>query len=544
MMRIEAMDPELLGLDELARRAHEGTLRVPGVIVARALEDIPQPRERFEAASRESLSRTLERSLAPLEPHVAVVDSIRAIAQPGACLVVAGQQPGFLCSPLYNIYKALHAVRLARALAQAWESPVVPLFWNHADDHDVAEVHHTYQLNENLDLQKVPLSGLASGKQPFSRIVLTEGGQKLGATRQLLAGLLARQPHASEALELFLPRDGETLARAFTRSMTGLCGHLGLVVLEPDWIRSELTRSLARAVALDLREPLEQGAQDLRDLGLAAPLDPATAAVVYRVDERGRHALRHGGEGFQYDDEEGSRTRSELAAEMVTRPGDWSPAALLRPVVQDLCLPVAAYVGGSGELAYHAQLAPLRKAVGAPPTPFVPRLSCTLVDPECERSLARLGLSVGDVLASKGEIERPAGAQTLPVAVALREAAERAAAELLAHRGELAQVDRGLAQNLKRTAEQMRGLVEKLCEKAERVQQNAAGTGARHVRRVRNTLLPRGLPQERVLGPLPFTARLGAGWIDELFEQVPALARSHLVVHIEAAAATTPSDED
>src|SRR5207344_2072434 len=95
---------------------------------------------------------------------------------------------------------------------------------------------------------------------------------------------------------------------------------------------------------------------------------------------------------YRYDGEAGARTAVELAAEIVQEPLAWSAGALLRPVVQDLVLPTAAYVGGWGELDYHAQLGPLRALAGAPATPFVPRLSATLVDAAARESLGKLGL--------------------------------------------------------------------------------------------------------------------------------------------------------
>lgn len=544
MIRVEKLPLDVLGLDALSKAALAGELRVPGLIVPQNASEIPQPAERFDADARAALAETLEARLAPLEPPVAVLDSIRALHTPGACIVITGQQPGFLCSPLYQLHKALHIVRLARTLAQAWEVPVIPMFWNHADDHDVAEVHHAFLLNENLDLQKVGLSGLSSGRQPLSRVVLTEERQHLSTIAELVRGLHNKAPHRDEAVDLFLPRDGETLPRAFTRGMTRWLGHLGLVMLEPDWIRSELTHALAHMLEGDLAAAARDGAAQMLAAGHAALLDPSEAAFFYRLDTRGRLALRRGGEGFQYDGEEGSRTRVELAAEMVQAPADWSPAALTRPVVQDLCLPVAAYVGGFGELAYHAQLIPVRRLAGAPLTPFVPRFSATLVEPECARSLASLETTAGAVIAARGVLPDDEPGSAPPVVAAMREVAERAARELLAHKSALAEIDLGLAQNLKRTADQVRSLIEKTCEKAERVHQNNAGKGQRHVRRVVNSLFPRELPQERVLGPLSFVARYGRAWIDELLVHVPAVPRAHFVVQLAAETPLTPESID
>ncbi|HVS18089.1 MAG TPA: bacillithiol biosynthesis cysteine-adding enzyme BshC [Planctomycetota bacterium] len=521
----------------LVEAALTGELAGLGLCVARSADDIELPAERLDDERRAALSARLEHCLAPLRPHVAVLDAVRALRAPGTWAVVTGQQPGLCGGPLYTLYKALQAVRLARRLAQAWERPVVALFWNHADDHDVAEVHHLHLLNENLDLQRAGLASLSSGRTPLGRLVLDAERHALGGLRGFLEHSLARrnggpaqQRVAQEALELFLPRAGETLATAFTRTLTGLLGPQGLVVVEPEWIRDELSRALAGFVERDLFVALERNAADLRAAGFEPAIAPREAALVYRVDDDGRHALRAGGEGFRFDGEPGSRTGVELAAEIVLDLGAWSPGALLRPLAQDLCLPVAAYVGGAGELAYHAQLGALREAVGAPPTPFVLRRSAILVEPETAQALRRLDVEAELVM--EGRLaERVDDALGAPPAALehLRAAGERAVKALLEPRAEVASFDAALAQNLARTAGQVRSLVEKLIAKGERVHQNSSGKGRRHVRRVENSLRPHGQPQERVLGTLPFVARFGTGWIETLLAHLDPFERAPLI---------------
>ncbi|MFM7295919.1 MAG: bacillithiol biosynthesis cysteine-adding enzyme BshC [Planctomycetota bacterium] len=528
MIATSLVSADALGLPLFAKRAQQ----VPGFVVPRTLEDIAQRDDTWLPEERVELSLALERGIAPHQPHVAVLDGARQLALPGACCVVTGQQPGFLGGPLYSLLKALHAIRLARSLAQAWERPVVPLFWNHADDHDVAEVHHAWVLNENLDLQRLGLAGLSSGKQPVSRIVLREDKQHMSAVREALRQLYGRQPFGESAIELFLPRDGETFANAFTRAMTELLSPHGLVVLEPDWIREPLSRVLARIVARsELPRALARGEELLREHGAPVAIESSSAALLYRVDERGRHALRMGGEGFRYDGEEGSRTGAELAAEIVQSPTSWSAGALLRPLLQDSVLPSVAYVGGWGELNYLAQLGPLRNATDVAHTAAVPRWSATLIESETADTAAQLEVEVADVLATRGKSLAEEEEEPPPAVVTeLREIALRAARELVARKAALAELDRGLAANLPRTGDQIRSLVDKLCEKAERVHANRAGRGRRLVRRVTNALCPRGELQERVLPVLPFLARHGSDWIGELLDALGPLATGHILV--------------
>jgi uncharacterized protein YllA (UPF0747 family) len=309
------------------------------------------------------------------------------------------------------------------------------------------------------------------------------------------------------------------------------------VVLEPDWIRERCSRALARIVQAPLSDALARGETAVRAAGREPAIESRSAALLYRHGGRGRLALRAGGDGFRYDGEEGSRTAAELAAEILQEPAGWSAGALVRPLVQDSVLPVAAYVGGPGELAYLAQLGAAREAAGVPRTAAVARWSCTLVEPEVDQALASLGADLARVLATRGA-ELAAAAEVAPpeVVARLREIAARAARELVERKPELAEIDRGLAANLPRTAAQVRSLVDKICEKAERVHANRAGRGKRIVRRALGSLCPRGELQERVLGALPFVARHGTAWIDDLFAELGPFERGHLVARFEGAA--------
>ncbi len=537
-LEFQYLPADVLALAEWSARALAGRPappNLPGVLLPHDLDAFPRPAERHDPEARAELAATLERELAPFQPHVAVLESVRALRERGAFVLIAGQQPALLGGPLYDLYKALHVVVLARALAQRWEAPVVPLFWNHADDHDIAEVHHLWIQNPNLDLRKVALAGMSSGRTLLARIVFDEERHKLGALAELLRQNLWEGPAQARALELFLPRAGESFSGAFTRTLLGLLGHLGLVVLEPQWIRASLSGELARLVAREPEAALQAGAASVRAQGRAPAIEPREAALVFHHVDGKRHALRLTDGLFRYDGEVGARSAAELAAEIVQEPLEWSCGALLRPVVQDLVLPVAGYVGGWGELAYHAQLGPLRALAGAPATPFVPRASVTLVDAAARESLAKLGLEVRDVLAARGKIEPATRAQDAPPVVReLRAVARRAAAELVALRGEVAVLDPGLAQHVKRTADQIEDQVEKLAAKLERVQANSAGTGRRHYRRLTNGLYPNEQPQERVRGALEFVARHGTEWIDELLAGIDPLPTEHLVAYLPA----------
>src|SRR5205823_13725392 len=80
--------------------------------------------------------------------------SLRRFAEPGTVAVVTGQQVGLFSGPAYTMYKALTAARIASHLTDQG-IPAVPIFWLATEDHDLAEVDHTWSFG--ADHQPVPL---------------------------------------------------------------------------------------------------------------------------------------------------------------------------------------------------------------------------------------------------------------------------------------------------------------------------------------------------------------------------------------------------
>lgn len=538
--RVRHLPIDLLPLGPLLRECLSQRPAPPSFggrcVPARADQIVPRPVvEDPTLLERADLAERLSEHLAPLQPHAAVELALEDLAHPDCLAVVAGQQPAFIGGPLSTLIKALHAVTLARELRRKWKRPVVALFWVHGDDHDLAEMRAQTLLNRHLDLARVGLSGMGSGRQPIGRLTLEDERHGLPELREHLRHLLAESEWRDPALELFMPEAGQTLASQQVRAFTALLGHTGLICLEPEWLRPELSRALARLVQLKPWEHVSAGLERLVRGGLKSDLEVERTAWLYTVDDKGRLPLRHDGQGgFKRDDEPGSRKPSELAALLVDRPADFSAGALLRPLTQDMCLPTVATVGGPGELAYQAPLTELYRAAGAFAPAFVPRQSATLVSPATRTALRRLKVELSEVLAARGELAPERASQERPAVLdELRAAADANAAALRALREPLAEIDRGLANQLRRAAGHTHRLVENLARKAERASQNRSGKARRHYRQLNNALYPNGQPQERVLGTLAYLCAFGTSWVDDLLEAIDPFPTEHLVLDLK-----------
>jgi hypothetical protein len=123
--------------------------------------------------------------------------------------------------------------------------------------------------------------------------------------------------------------------------------------------RGALERELADPSASAERDQRGRGGPDRSRLATAAGPrgEDATNLFVERPGGGARTLLRHRGGALYLAGERVER--ATLRAYLDEDPTSVTPAAGLRPVLQDLMLPTAAFVVGPGELRYLAQLRPV-----------------------------------------------------------------------------------------------------------------------------------------------------------------------------------------
>lgn len=526
---LEHLPADVQGLEPLLREALCGR-PVAGIVSGREAIERHAAAEVDPAGLREAIARWMG-ELARLEPPVAAVDALRSLAVTGARAVVAVVRSGFLGGSLDGVLRAVHAVRLARHLAAVSGSPRVPVLLNLSDDEVLPEVS---VVGEGLGLQRLALPrSVRRPGRPACENEPAASPDELAALRAHVASSLWDGPEKAAAMELFFPSRSLDLGSEFSRSFLELLGGVGLVVLEPRWLRKDLSRSLAALVG---RARRPSGTPDIGISNRSQNHFTGTPIAYFRAPktssaEIGWQPARAEEDGIRFPGEPGSRTAAELAAEILQAPEQWAPGPGTTLPAWGGVLPVAAFVGGSDDLLAWVDA---RRCWGeaAPAIPFVPALRATLVEPECARSAERVGTPLRDLLAATGE---PAGSDRAPLAAErLRLAAERAAADLLGVRPDVAGVDEGLAAQLKRLVHQVRGAVEGFAGRVERAARNRAAKSDRHERRLRSSLTPGGRPQQEVLGAVGFIARHGREWLEELVSEIDPFPTEHVLVRLPA----------
>ena len=128
----------------------------------------------FQAAAREIQFSDDRRAalVAALRMRNPSSPSLDRLSQPGTLAVLTGQQVGLFSGPVYTVYKALHAAKLAEWLT-ANGLPAVPVFWLATEDHDFAEVNQAWVFDSEYRPIKLELRRPASA-QPVGGVVLAD----------------------------------------------------------------------------------------------------------------------------------------------------------------------------------------------------------------------------------------------------------------------------------------------------------------------------------------------------------------------------------
>jgi len=466
----------------------------------------------YPRAAVQAALETLNRRLGGSQ---AVLQNVAALGRPGTLAVCTGQQTGLFGGPLYTLYKALTAIQLADRFQADLGRPVVPLFWMASEDHDVAEADHLWLPDRTGGLTLVRHTAWAppAGFMPANLRLGPGIAETLARARACLPETEFLEPLWTALCQAYAP--AETLADAFGRWLLHLLGGYGLVLV--DGADPALKPPAAAVFHQELAEAprssqaILRASQALRAAGYPAQIEAREGGVGLFLLRNGRHPLLREGGFFRLRDTGEAIPAPELRLLLQEAPQQFSPNVALRPLVQDSLFPTLAYVAGPGEVAYFAQLREIYQAFSVPMPLILPRASFTLLEPRPAQLLERFCLGLEDLVQEPEQLASRLLRTQLPPDVAGVLARARGEVDALFREvGDLlASVDPTLRATVGQTAGHLQGHLEQLEKKAVQALKRRQGETRTQLHRLRQSLMPDGKPQERVLSPLPYLAKYG-----------------------------------
>ncbi len=466
--------------------------------------------------------------------------NIQLLRDSDCIAVVSGQQAGLCSGPLYTIYKALSAVKLAGCLSQR-KTKAVPVFWMATEDHDFAEVAKAEFIARDCRLAEVEVpSELHREGQPVGRVVIDHSIDAV--LNQLLETLPSSEftPDLETGLRDAY-RPGRGYGEAFARMITSLLGRHGLVLLDPlDQRLKTLAAPLyaaAAARAPEIASAIEVRSRKLVEAGYHAQVTASENSFpLFLHDEDGaRHAMIRKADGrYTTKTDDRAYPVEELSSLALAQPERFSPNVTLRAVVQDYLLPTIAYYGGAAEIAYFAQTSEVYRLLDRPVTPILPRSSLTMVERHTGRLLEKYGLNLVDLFAGPETVlarvvEEHLGAETAKSFAKAEGAINRELDDL---REQLRTIDPTLADALETGRRKINYQLEGLRTRYHRAQMSRDEAAHRQLQRAFEQLFPHKTLQERHINVTSLLSRHGRYVVDWIYNAINIGSNDHQIVYL------------
>lgn len=468
----------------------------------------------------------------------ATLANIERLRESDSVVVITGQQAGLFTGPMFTIYKALTAIKLAAKLNEQGVK-TVPMFWIASEDHDFAEVNHTRLVNREGQLATITYTGCTPKEgKPVGAVNLRE------EVNQCVDELLAALPE-SEFIEKLVSDLKETyqagagFADAFGRLMMKLVGHYGVVLINPldDRLKhiAGAIYSQAMSKASEFASALVAQSQSLEAAGYHAQVYTSLESVPLFMMDGGRRTALAQQDGVMTLKGTDRKFKADELLETVNRcPACFSPNVTLRPIVQDFLLPTVAYIGGPAEIAYFAQLRAGYKLLGRIEPVVLPRVSMTLIEKRHAKTLSKYGLKFTDLFGGLQEVMTKVVEQSLDAntAAVFEETEQVFESQLEKLRTSITAVDPTLAEALKGGREKIIYQLSNLRTRFINNRSKRDEAMSSQIERAFTVLYPNKGLQEREINVSYFLARYGYDLIDRLYEEVDVESRDHRLVYL------------
>jgi len=493
----------------------------------------------YDPSRRERVSAILERQNLSWDASPQTLANLARLRR-GAVAVVTGQQVGLFGGPMFAIYKALTAVKLAEE-ATAAGVDAVPVFWLATSDHDLAEVNHISLPGPDGLLRTLTTSSHGVAGAPVSDVRL---GEEILPVVQEAASLLGDSEASQFLRESYRP--GETLGTAFARFYARLFGAWGVILLDASDAELHRVAAPIYRAAVERAEELDAAliarGQALEGAGYHQQVKvTASSVLLFAMREGARTAMHRRVSGantaeFVIGSEPVAEKLSsaELLDRIATAPENFSPNVLLRPVVQDYLLPTLAYTGGAAEAAYFAQVGAVYEMVLRRVTPIVPRFSATLVEPKVQRWLGQYGIAVPDAFQGLEALRQTLASRTLPAGLqAAFERANKSVEESFSGLQEaLAKLDPTLVEASQTGVSKVHYQLDRLRERATAAELRRSEVVGRHAEGLSQALYPNGALQERGVAGIYFAARHGTELLRSLHDTLRTDCHDHQILEL------------
>ncbi len=457
--------------------------------------------------------------------ELAVYSNIRDLKKENTYTVTTGHQLNILTGPLFSIYKIITTINTAARIKEAYpEINVVPVFWMASEDHDLAEIDHTYINNIKYQWQR-PSKGISGHLSPNGidglMDIILKDFPELAYTDVFGVIQNAYAKH-------------NDLATATFEIVNYLFGKYGLVVINAD--HKDLKKLFESEIKNELLEGnvFREVSDTVTKLNKKYKLlvNPREINLFYiNKDSRNRIVKQDRGK-WVVADTEISFSESQLMSEFKLHPERFSPNVIMRTIYQERILPNLAYIGGPGEISYWLQFKSAFDSFGIPFPILLLRNSILLADYKAVKKLNKLNLQWGDIFNDIHSLEN----RLVLSSSSLIDPNEIKSALTVVYdkiNFKANEIDPTLDATVKAEHTKVNKGIDKIYKKMLRNLKKENEVSLRHLHELKQLIFPDGVLQERKENFLPYYLSTSGNLIDMLIKNTDPFSSDLLVFELD-----------
>ncbi len=344
-----------------------------------ALENWPGSSHKWP---REKLYKILSEQASKYNSSPATQQHIKLLKKNDCMAIICGQQPALGGGPLYTLIKAAQAIVSCQRLRQL-QMTVVPIFWCASEDHDEGECNHADLISRDGQVQRV----VSAFDQPGASLHFQSASTWWPLLLDHLDKLFGKSLGRSWFLKL-KPCDDESTSAWTCRFLSQIFAEHGLVCIQAHHLRPLWQDKVIPLIDHWPSLALANRRKEIMDAGFSDSFNGHLKTPPLFLDlKTGRNAIP----------DLDARQKHSWEKNLNVSEHHISSGAALRPIIQQMCLPGLGFIGGPGELHYHAFLGPIYQEFNVPLPRFIPRQHMSLIPPWLARQIEAWGVQAQDI---------------------------------------------------------------------------------------------------------------------------------------------------
>ncbi|MGZ5133592.1 MAG: bacillithiol biosynthesis cysteine-adding enzyme BshC [Flavitalea sp.] len=479
-------------------------------------------REKFHN-NRELLVQELRLLYSKLRTNDSVHLNIEKLLSEKTFTICTAHQPCIFTGTLFFVYKILHAIMLAeRCKVEMPEYHFVPVYYMGSEDADLDELGKIWLNGEELkwDTKQTGSVGRMN----------TKGLDKL---IYRIEGELSVLPHGQELLNLLKEcyLNSPDITTATLKLVHALFADYGLLVMLPD--NPAFKKVMIPVFEEDLFEQkssmIVEQSIELLSKNYKVQANPREINLFYLTNDI-RARFERDNDQWRVVGTDISFSKEELQQELHEHPERFSPNVILRGIFQETILPNIAFIGGGGELAYWLEFKQLFEYYKVPYPVLILRNSFLLIEKKWREKIERTGFNETDMFRSSESLINELVKRESQQQVTLLEEVNNAD-QYYGHLKSIAgNIDETLVTHV--TALQTKALKSLLGleKKLLRAEKKKFDDQNRQISNIKSALFPFNSLQERIDNFMPFYAKCGRRFIEEILENSLTIEQEFVVL--------------